>query len=173
MNKRGCLWIALGVALLLVIIGGAAIVGGGYWVYRQVVLPQAQPVDPAAAAREFEAVRARFAGQGPVFELEKTGDGRATVRFRKDQVPPSSSAGISRIHFLAYDTSKRTLVRFSVPYWLFRYMPNARVTIRENGEPMAGWDRMPLPVEELERIGPALLVDGSDPDRGQVIVWTE
>src|SRR5690606_16744284 len=89
-RTRGCLWTALGVVVLIVMVGGALIVGGGYWFYRQVA-PQAQTLDPVAAAQEFEAIRARFAGRGPIFDLEDSGDGRATVRLRPDAHPPASS----------------------------------------------------------------------------------
>ncbi|HEX7086193.1 MAG TPA: hypothetical protein VF198_07500 [Vicinamibacterales bacterium] len=171
-RTRGYLWIALGVVLLLVMVGGVLVIGGGYWFYQQVA-PQEQRLDPEAAAQELDAIRARFAGRAPIFDLEESGEGQATVRLRPDSTRPASPARITSIRVVAYNPAKRTLVRFSVPFWLLRYTPNAKITISEDGTVVEGGEGTPFTVRELERIGPALLVDDTDADGEQVIVWTE
>ncbi len=171
-RTRGYLWIALGVVLLLVMVGTALVVGGGYWFYQQVA-PEHQTLEPAAAGQEFDAIRARFAGRAPVFDLDESGDGQTTVRLRPGSTRPASPARITSIHVVAYNPAEQTLIRFSVPFWLLRYTPDARITISEDGRVVEGGEGTPFSVDELERIGSALLLDDTDEDGEQVIVWTE
>jgi hypothetical protein len=171
-RTRGCLWTALGVALLLVMVGGALVVGGGYWFYRQVA-PQSETVDQAAAAREFEAVRRRFGGRGPVFDFEESGPGRATVRLRPGAERPETPRPIASIRVLVYNPREGALVRFSIPFWAVRFAPDGKITIGEDGRIVEGGTGTPFTVEELERFGPSLLVDDTDADGEQILVWTE
>ena len=171
-RTRGCLWTALGVALLLVMVGGALVVGGGYWFYRQVA-PQAKTLDQADADREFDAVRARFGGRGPVFEFDESGRGRTDVRIRPDAEPTDAPGAIASIRAMVYNPRERTLLRFSVPFWVVRFAPDGKITIGEDGRIVEGGAGTPFTVEELERFGPSLLVDDTDADGEQILVWTE
>ena len=75
---------------------------------------------------------------------------------------------------LAFDARAGKLVRVSVPFWLLRLMPGKRFSMGKNEGVDFDTDRMHLTVDDLERAGPGLVLDGKDPrGGGLVLVWTE
>lgn len=170
MDKRtkGCLLIGLGVTLLLVVVAGVLIVGGGYWFVRQLNV-QTDTQSPDEAAREMDAARARFANQEPFIVLD--GD-RPGVRPDVEPPPAGSAKSIESLHLMAFDANDGQLVRLTIPFWVLRLAPEGKLSSGSDAlRGVKGADR--LTVEQLESLGPGLLIDDREPDGSRVLLWTE
>jgi hypothetical protein len=162
---RTWVWVVIGGAVLC-ILGLVAIAAAGfYFVSRHI---ETKPATAATAASEFEAVKASFAGQKPLIELDR--DGRF-LRSHTDLPAPVHAAVPNDLHLLAFDPSDGRIVRFSIPFWLLRRRPG-NATIDLNGSRMDLED-LRLTVEDLERYGPAVIVDHSAPDGERILVWSK
>jgi hypothetical protein len=122
---------------------------------------------PAQAASEFDRVKAEFAGQKPLIELDSQGD---FLRAHTDRPVPAHTAPPEKLHLLAFDPSDGRIVRFSIPFWLLR-LKTGNATIDLNGNRMDLED-LRVSVEDLERFGPALIVDHQTPGGERVLVWS-
>jgi hypothetical protein len=158
-------WILIGGAVLC-ILGLVAIAAVGFYFVSQHV--ETKPATAAAAASEFEAVKASFAGQKPLIELDRNG---RFLRSHTDRPAPANAAVPNDLHLLAFDPSDGRIVRFSIPFWLLRRRPG-NATIDLNGSRMDLED-LRLTVEDLERYGPAVIVDHSAPDGERILVWSK
>ncbi len=160
-------WVWVVAAITIVgVLGLIAIVGAGfYFVSRHMDTAAATPADAAAA---FETERARFAGQTPLIELDTEG---RFVRAHTDQRATDHPERAAYLHLLAYNPSEGRLVRFRLPFWLLRTRVG-RGTIELDGTRL-DLQNLKLTVEDLERYGPALLVDHQSPDGQRVLVWSQ
>lgn len=161
---RTWVWVVVAIAVVG-ILAVVAIAGAGfYFVSRHI---DTEAVTAAEAAAAFESGKARFAGQTPLVELDR--DGRF-VRAHTDRPIPDAKSP-SHLHLLAYDPSDEQLIRFRVPFWLLRIQAG-RGTITVNRQRLDLED-LKLSVDDLERYGPALLVDHQTPDGERVLVWSQ
>lgn len=170
MNKRtkGCLWIALGLALVAGMIVVALVAGAGFWVYQNLA-PAATFVDQPKAEAELEAIRAQFPNRTPLIDTDPA-EGEA--RIRKDARPGTFTGQLESLHVAAYDTRAGKLVRFTIPFWLIRLAPDGKVSLGDEAlDDLAGREK--LTVRELEALGPGLLIDEVKPNGDRVLVWTE
>ena len=157
------------IVVALVLIGIIAMAGAGiYFVTRQVQITTAAPTD---ADQQFAEARARFKDAQPLIELDRRGE---VLRSRLDdarEAPGRSSSSLSALHILAWDAEEERIVDVAVPFWLLRLSRGPIGQFDDAG----GLRRANLRItaEDLERIGPALLVDHRDPDGGRVLVWTQ
>ena len=77
---------------------------------------------------------------------------------------------------LRWDIHEERLSRLEVPFWLLRLSDDPIDVIYEDRSGESGLKvRTPssVTVEEIERFGPALLVDGQMPDGGHLMVWSD
>ena len=95
-SRQGCIWIGLGVAILVCVVGGG-LLGGLAWAAYQSFSFKADFIPPDAAEREFEQARAKFAGQHPLIEVGEDGAARVVPR-----TAPGGSADVASIHVLVY-----------------------------------------------------------------------
>jgi hypothetical protein len=158
-------WVVIGVAVTC-ILGLVALAAIGFYFVSQHV--ETRPATAAAAATEFEAVKAGFEGQKPLIELDR--DGRF-LRAHTDHPAPANATAPTNLHLLAFDPSDGRIVRFTIPFWLLRRRPG-NATIDLSGNRMDLED-LRLTVEDLERYGPAVIVDHSAPDGERILVWSK
>lgn len=169
MAKRRNNWLLIGcgVVVMLLIVGVALIGGAGYWFYQQLGIQSAER-SPEDAAREMEALRARFGDERPLIVVEEEGEAKVDLEGR----PRDHRDGLTALHVAAFDPGDGQLVRFSIPFWLMRLSPEGKISIGGDVlENVEGSER--LTVQELERVGPGLLIDERKEDGGWVLVWTE
>jgi hypothetical protein len=158
-------WIVVAVAAIG-ILGLVTIAGVGfYFVSQHIDTSEATPV---SAAAEFDRVKAGFAGQKPLIELDSKGNVR---KAHTDRPAPAHPTPPDYLHVLAFDPSDGRIVRFQLPFWLLR-MKAGNATIDLNGNRMDLED-LRLTVEDLERFGPTLIVDHQAPDGDRVLVWSK
>jgi len=168
-TKRTWLWVILGIAgtlALLVIM----FIGGAIYTFRTHV--KNEYVESTVAEREFTQARARFAGQQPLIELIGDGDRNDDSTIHR---PPADAprVEINHLRVLIYDLHQGHLIHADVPGWLLRMM-------RSNGGFGNGFDsnfgnefeRHRLTIEDLERHGLGLVLDGHNPNT-RIMMWTE
>ncbi len=79
---------------------------------------------------------------------------------------------------LVYDNHEGRLIHIDVPLWVVRLMPSNRDRSRRGGRMSFGGDSFDfesgnLTLDDVERHGPGLVVDGVDSRGAQVLVWAE
>jgi hypothetical protein len=172
-KTRNWLLVALAIAGFCFVVLVAAVGGMVYFVASHVDTATASP---GAAGDRFAEVRRRFAGRQPIVEI--TGDDHAVVR----QVGTLQAAGgasaparLENLNVLVYDRNDERIIEVTVPFWLLRIMPSGRFSINDDRVRIDS-ERLHLTVADLERYGPALVLDHEElRGRGtaQVLVWTE
>lgn len=168
-------WIVAGVSVALL----AAVIGLGVVLFSRYV--QTEDADATSAAREFQAVRARLAGQVPLIEIR----GAEPPLFRRDLV---SGRPITALHALVYSPPDEELRRFNIPVTALRVISvGGYIRLIDFGMP--GDQRGRLTLADLEQHGPGLIVDvsggavaplaagdalfGTSTSNAQVLMWTE
>jgi hypothetical protein len=162
------MWVVLGI-VVVGILGVIAVAGVGLYFFSQHI--DTKTVAPADAGREFEQVAARFTDQMPLIELDDHG---RFLRSHTDRQPPRSAKPPDELHVMAFDPDQGRIVRVNIPFWLLRMkMRGMRGgTIDLNGNRMDLED-LKLTVEDLERFGPALIVDHRAASGERVLVWSQ
>jgi hypothetical protein len=169
-------WVVLGIVGFFVL-ACAGLVGGSILMVRRHV--HTEFAEKQTADQEFARQRARFAGQQPLIELRKTVDEDQKMVFHR---PPESAArrtDLQTIRVLVYDSHEGRLIHIDVPLWIMRLMPTSnrgtrgrQMTLRGNGLDF-DFNNGDLTLEDVERHGPGLVVDGIDSRGAQVLVWAE
>ena len=169
-------WVLLGIVGFFVL-AGVGLIGGGILMVRSHI--HTEFAEKQTAEQEFARQRARFAGQQALIELKKTSsdDDRMVVHH-----PPESAerhTDLKTIKVLVYDNRQGRLIHIDVPLWLWRMMPqnrggSGRQRVRFGGGDVDfDFDNSNLTLEDVERHGPGLVVDGVDSRGAQVLVWAE
>ena len=161
-KSRKTLWIVLGIVafVILCIIAFAAF--GLYFVSRNLDMQQATA---AEASRAFDDVRAKFKEQ-PILSV----DDRRNVTLTRRPPTPGSPDKPETMHVMAFDDEDKRIVRLTIPFWMLRI---GREKIRLGRGRDFQLEDVNLTAEELERYGPALLLDHKGRDGERVIVWTQ
>ena len=164
-TRKTWFWIIGGICggglLLLVAVAGAGI----YFISSHV---QAETSTPSSAIESFDAVTASFSGRRPLYELDQQERPRLVVELSK---LPASSTKPSALMVQAWDPDEQRMVRLALPFWLLRFGPGeVRAGRRENG---FDFNEIDFDIDELERIGPALVLDYRNQDGVRVLLWTK
>jgi hypothetical protein len=153
------LTIVIGLVILLGILG----LGSAAWlVSRSVDVGRA---DEASAMGEFNRIRARFAGTTPVLQVR---DGHPILA----RMPPDTKpTKLDTLRVLHWDPDDNSFARVEVPFWLLR-LKSGPIAIISNGTTLNEGE-LGITVEELERFGPALVVDHEGEGGDRLLIWTE
>ncbi len=154
------LMIVVGVFVLLVILG----LGSAAWPFTNAI--DVGEASEADASREFDRIRERFAGVQPVIVVDDD-DPRVTRR-PSDAAP---AVRLSTMRVLVWDPDEQRLTRIDIPFWFLR-LKSGPIEIGTN-EGVFGGEDLGLTVEELERLGPTLVLDHEDEGGDRIILWTE
>ena len=166
-NKRTWLWVILGVLGTLFVLG-VVFVGGAVYMFRTHV--HNEPLEAATAERQFEEQRARFKGQQPLVEFvgDDQNDDQATVHRPE---PGAPRVKINAIRVLIYDLRQNHLIHVDIPGWLVRMMPeNGNGRFAFQGEEQFARHR--ITIDDIERHGYGLIVDGHNPNT-RILIWSE
>lgn len=156
--------IAIGGVLVLCLI---AVVATGIWLVRSAI--DTESINEAAASSAFDEVRQRFGAAGPVLEIR----GRELVLRRT--VPDTMPAKqIQTIHVLAWNPAEGNLTRLAVPMWLLRMSDDPIELTADSGIPGISISTpVSIRPEDIERYGPALVIDHRDDDGERILVWSD
>ena len=135
------------------------VAGSAYWISRHV---SSRSTSTESAEAELDRERAPFAGQQPLVEFSGYSD-NPTVRRLPRAAERTPSVEMQTLHARVFDPDDGKLVRADIPFWLIRlgksfsFMPNmGSVTL-----------------EDLERHGPGLIVNGRSDEGQQILVWID
>jgi hypothetical protein len=162
-------WVSVLIAAVIIVGMLAITVVGGtaFFFYRHI---NAQFTPRENAEQQFAEARARFEGQQPLIEIKK--DDEPVVHHELVSAA-HSNAKLESLRVLAYDRHAGKLVRVSIPFWLIRMAPSQHFSfLNDNGIDFDS-DRIRLSYQDLERLGPGLILDQKDRQGSQVLVWTE
>jgi hypothetical protein len=156
--------IILGV-LAFFVVCAVLLVAGGAWFLMSVM--DHQEADEQQASAAFTAARARFPGAMPVFELGP--DGPALTR----PVPETPRVVLHTMHVLNWSPEDQTLTRADLPFSLLR-LKEGPIDIAAQGRPGFSVRRGgSIQVSDIERFGPALLMDLREGDGHRILIWTD
>ena len=147
--------IVLGIVGGLLILVVVVISAGAYMVMSAF---QTQEVSTQEAETAFTEVRAKFAGVTPAFSF----DGRRRPEVLRE--PPSAAPSVkpSTVHILVFEQSAGRIARINLPLSLLRL----------SNEPIE-FENVELKIEDVERYGPTVLLDGDRPDGDPLLIWTD
>jgi uncharacterized membrane protein len=167
MAVKTWVWIVVGLVALALVAFVALVAAGVYFVARDV---ETTAASPAAAEAMLDEARARFSGP-PLVEIDERGQ---TVTARVDPQRPRAAVTPTVLVVLAWDADEERLVRIRLPLWLLRLGSRGSGSIQlGGGRGRIQLERLQLSVADLERLGPALLIDHRTPAGDRVVVWTE
>jgi hypothetical protein len=164
-------WVWVVVALVgVVILGLIALVGAGaYFVAREF---DARPASKATAQQQFEEARARFGDAKPVIEIDE--EGRAIkTHINPDQPPAPKSPDVMVV--MAWDPDEERVVRVRLPFWLLRlgsHGEGGQIRLGSGGSRI-DFERLHVSIGDLERLGPALILDHTSRRGERVLIWTQ
>lgn len=161
-------WVLVVVGVVVVgILGLIALAAAGLYFFARNV--ETRVASPAAASQEFDAVRARFAEQKPLIELDDRG---RFLRAHTDRPAHPDSPPPGQVHVLVFDPDDGRIVSMSVPFWLLRLQRRGSTAFSVDGQRMDLED-LGITVEDLERYGPTLILDHATPSGERVLVWSQ
>jgi hypothetical protein len=73
------------------------------------------------------------------------------------------------MHILAWDPDKARLARVSLPFWMLK-LGRKKIDLTSGD---FDFQRLPLDIEQLQRVGPVLLFDYRPAGGQRVLVWTQ
>jgi hypothetical protein len=165
-NKRTWLWVIAGV-FGTIFLFFVLLIGGAVYMFRTHVRNESN-IESTTAERQFDEQRARFRGQQPLVEFtgDEHGDDDATVH---RPAPDAPRVKINSVRVLIYDLRNGHLIHVDVPGWFIRLMPDSRFGGFQGDEEIR---RHRITIEDIERHGLGLIVDGKNPNT-RILIWSE
>lgn len=163
-KKRTWLWIVAGIFLLCVVVAAGGLFFAVSFFRQSMTVTE---INASGAESQFDSVRAKFAGQQPLIQMV---DGRPQLVADR-ATAPASTAPLTTMHVMAWDDDEGKLVTFAIPFWLLR-LKSGPIQLSAYSQ---GWsDRgVSFRIEDIEKHGPGLVLDASEPHEGRVIIWAE
>lgn len=157
-------WVVIGI-VVVGIVCLIALAAAGLWFARTHI--QIQQASASTIAKEFDDVRAHFATQQPLIELDEFG---RVVRTNENR--PAAGPRPEALHIMAFSPRDDKVVRMSIPFWLLRLKgPGGRIPLG-NG-PVFDVNSLSISVDDLERFGPTLIVDHVGRNSDHVLIWSQ
>jgi hypothetical protein len=165
---KAWMWVVVAV-IAIGILGIIAMAGVGVYFFSRHI--ETKSISAAAASTEFEKVTARFSGQKALIEVDEHG---RYLRSNTDRPSPRNVKIPDELEVMAFDPDDARIVHIRIPFWLLRMKSHGMQggTIDFNGNRMDLED-LKLTVEDLERLGPALVVDHRSGSGERVMVWSK
>ena len=164
--RRTWIWV-LGAGLGIGVMAILAVAGAGiYFVTSHIHSERSSPTD---ATRAFEAAPGPLHGSRALFEMDDLDQPRLV---RPLPLLPNSPTSPKELLLLAWKPEEARLVHVTLPFWMLRLGNHHHVRISGDG-PGFDLERLNLDPDELERIGPAIVMDFRGQDGVRVLVWTQ
>jgi hypothetical protein len=159
------IWVVIGIVavgiLCIIAMAGAGI----YFVSQNF---ESRTATAATAASEFDAIRARFSGQKALIELDEHGN---FLKANTGREPVPGTRRPETLYVMAFDPDDGGLVKVSIPFWLLRMkMSDAKIDF--GGHDM-NLEDLKITVQDLDRLGPALVLDQRNEGGDRVLVWSQ
>ncbi len=161
MAVKRWVWVVGGIFAALILCCVALVGAGFYLVSRHI---DARPVTVAQADSEFAHVRAQFNDQAPLLEIKND---KVFCERLAERVGTYHGPMPTMLNVLAYDRKDAKRVHVSIPLWLLHMKGKMKLQAND-----LGIERYDLSVDDIERAGPALLIDHTD-GHARLLVWTK
>jgi hypothetical protein len=156
-------WIVVGI-VVCGILGVITLAAAGLWFVKSHVDIRTTTV--AEASSDFQTIRARFANQKPLIELDDHG---SFLHANTDR--PAGTQRPETVNFIAYDPDGDKIVKMGLPFWMLRLkMRGNRIDL---GNSNVDFAKLRITVEDLEHFGPILILDQKGHDGSRVLIWTQ
>ena len=163
-KRKTWIWILVSIAGVCVVGLIVIAVAGVMFVTRHVTTTRATTAD---AQRAFDTAKALFKDQQPLIELDRLDQPRIT---RQLSQLPTATHKVEYMWVLVWKERDEQLVKVSLPFWLLRL---GRQKIDLGGTRGFDLERLNLDVNELERVGPTLILEHRAPAGERVLIWTQ
>jgi hypothetical protein len=111
-------------------------------------------------------VRAALGQSPPLLTLDESGN-----VIRRTEPAGAFPVRPHRLVALTYQSAERRLVSADVPFWFFKLKgPAAQYAVRGTGLDL---ERLQITAADLERHGPAIVIDHTRANGDRLLVWTE
>ena len=164
---RTWIWIVVSI-LVICVLGLIAMAGAGAYYFAKHI--KTTEASPAVAERSFDEVKRLFGDQKPLLELDEHGNVARSNTLNRPRV--DNAATPDAIHILAYDPDDARVVSVKIPFWLLR-LKGLDSNITFNDSDKISLEELKITVEDLEKMGPSLLVDHKSPRGDRVLVWSQ
>lgn len=169
-KRKTWVWVLVISVTVCVVALVAMMVAVGYFFGRSV---QVTSPSSAEAFRQFDSARAPFKDQKPLFEFDNRDHPRLS---RTLSELPTASVKPRDLVVMAWDPDGRSpgvgkLVRIPLPFWLLK-MGRQKIDLMPNDSGVE-LDELNLDINELERVGPMLVIDFRTQQGKRVLVWTQ
>jgi hypothetical protein len=161
---RRWIWILL-IVLTVGLVSCAGLVGGGIWYASTQFSMKEVPQKDVDA--EFARQRARFKDPRPILDTRHgitVASDRLEARAQAYSGPPPKN-----LCLLVWTQEQPKAVEFCLPFWLLKMKTGRGLKF---DVPHGESRRLELSAKDLERAGPALLLDEHN-DEARLLVWTE
>jgi len=164
-SKKTWIWIIVTIVGLCIASVLAIAAFGMYFVSQHISTAK---LTGAEADKRFDDVRATFKDQHPLLEIDTMGQPRPV---RPLHELPASPVKPESLSILAWNPREGRMAKISLPFWIMR-LGRKKIDI-SSGDHRFDFDDLDLDVRELERIGPAIVIDLTRPTGERVLVWTQ
>lgn len=154
------------VVIAIGLLGMCAIAGVGVYFVSQHV--NTATVSAPDALRQFDDARAKLKDQHPLIEIDAN---ERVTQLRAVADMPTAALPAKTLVVMAWDPDDERIVNFRIPLWVLA-MGERKVDLGIGAESF-DMRRLNLDVKDLERIGPALVLDLQSPAGNRALVWTE
>ncbi len=154
------------VVIALGMLGMCAIAGAGVYFVSQTV--NTGTVAAPDALRQFDEARARFKDARPLIEIDAN---ERVSQTRPIADLPTADIPAKTLVVMAWDPENQRMVNFRIPLWILN-MGEQNIELGVGAEQF-DLRRLNVDVKDLERIGPALLVDLQASSGDRALIWTE
>lgn len=163
MAIRRWVWVVLAL-FAFAAVGCLGVVGAGaYFFVKHIDVREAKPAEVSA---EFTSLRDRFKGQKPLLEVKR---GSISMRELEEKSNRYDGPLPSSLCLLAWEEGESKRARICIPFWLLKLKSGKGLKLDVNE---AGIEKIEVSAHDLERAGPALLLDRVD-GRHRLLMWTE
>ncbi len=167
-KTKNWLLIILGVVILLVVLGVVAVVGFGYYMYRQMNVTTSTSGD---LEQQFTEIQSRFSGQVPYVEGSFVDDESNIVVHH--ELEKATRTKLQYLHVAIYDPREHRVIQMRLPFWLLRLGGNNPINLRGHTGLDFGGASLKVTTEDLERRGPGLILDTKGRRDEHIIAWSE
>ncbi len=154
------------VVIALGMLGMCAIAGAGVYFVSQHV--NTASVSAPDALRQFDDARARFKDVRPLIEIDSNEE---VTQLRTISDIPTADVKATTLMVMAWDPTDERIVNFKIPLWVLA-MGERKIDLGIGAESF-DMRRLKIDVKDLERIGPALVLDLKAPSGDRALVWTQ
>lgn len=135
----------------------------GVLVYRA---SSVEYLDEPEALRRFSSVRSALGSGTPLLLVDAAGN-----VVRRTDPPAEAPRTLSSVGVLAYRNGEKRLITVDIPFWFFKLKgPAAQYVVEGTGLDLK---RLGITAADLERHGPAIVLDQTRTNGDRLLVWTE